>query len=166
MSSVAISGNASGAGVLTIAAPNTANNYTLTLPTATTTLAGTDATQTLTNKTIDASQLVSASVTTTQLATAVQPIGVGQTWQDLTASRAGGTTYTNSTGRPIALGISVTNASAATTSAAQLTIGGVIVSFPGEQANRRSALFGIVPSGTTYSLTLSSDTIQYWTELR
>ena len=52
MSSVAISGNASGAGVLTIAAPNTASNYTLTLPTATTTLVGTDATQTLTNKTI------------------------------------------------------------------------------------------------------------------
>ena len=39
MSSVAISGNASGAGVLTIAAPNTASNYTLTLPTATGTIA-------------------------------------------------------------------------------------------------------------------------------
>lgn len=38
MSSVAISGNASGAGVLTIAAPNTASNYTLTLPTQTGTL--------------------------------------------------------------------------------------------------------------------------------
>ena len=35
MSSVAISGNASGAGVLTIAAPNTASNFTLTLPTQT-----------------------------------------------------------------------------------------------------------------------------------
>lgn len=52
MSSVQISGNASGAGVLTIAAPNTASNFTLTLPTATTTLVGTDATQTLTNKTL------------------------------------------------------------------------------------------------------------------
>lgn len=39
MSSVAISGNASGAGVLTIAAPNTASNYTLTLPAATGTIA-------------------------------------------------------------------------------------------------------------------------------
>jgi hypothetical protein len=38
MSSVAISGNASGAGVLTIAAPNTASSYTLTLPTQTGTL--------------------------------------------------------------------------------------------------------------------------------
>lgn len=38
MSSVQISGNASGAGVLTIAAPNTASNFTLTLPTQTGTL--------------------------------------------------------------------------------------------------------------------------------
>lgn len=69
MSSVAISGNASGAGTLTIAAPNTASNYTLTLPTATTTLVGTDATQTLTNKTltsptIDGTPVMGASVIT------------------------------------------------------------------------------------------------------
>jgi len=38
MSSVAISGNASGAGVFTIAAPNSASSYTLTLPAATGTL--------------------------------------------------------------------------------------------------------------------------------
>ena len=38
MSSVAISGNASGAGVFTIAAPNSASSFTLTLPTQTSTL--------------------------------------------------------------------------------------------------------------------------------
>lgn len=38
MSSVQISGNASGAGALTIAAPNTASNFTLTLPTQTGTI--------------------------------------------------------------------------------------------------------------------------------
>jgi len=52
MSLVKISGNASGTGTLTIAAPNTSTDYTLTLPAVTTTLAGTDATQTLTNKTL------------------------------------------------------------------------------------------------------------------
>jgi hypothetical protein len=52
MSSVQISGNASGTGVLTIASPNTNSSYTATLPTETTTLVGTDATQTLTNKTL------------------------------------------------------------------------------------------------------------------
>jgi hypothetical protein len=51
MSKIALSGNASGTGVLTIAAPNTNSDYTLTLPQATTTVVGTDATQTLTNKT-------------------------------------------------------------------------------------------------------------------
>jgi len=39
MSQVAISGNASGTGVFTIASPNSNSNYTLTLPTATGTLA-------------------------------------------------------------------------------------------------------------------------------
>jgi hypothetical protein len=52
MSSVQISGSASGAGVLNIAAPTTATNRTLTLPDATTTFVGTDVTQTLTNKTL------------------------------------------------------------------------------------------------------------------
>lgn len=62
MSQVAISGNASGTGTLTIAAPNTNSNYTLTLPQATTTLVGTDATQTLTNKTLTSPTITGAVV--------------------------------------------------------------------------------------------------------
>ena len=38
MSSIALSGNAAGAGVFTVAAPNSGSSYTLTLPTATGTL--------------------------------------------------------------------------------------------------------------------------------
>ena len=52
MSTLAISPNAAGSAQFTIAAPGTNTNRTLTLPDATTTLVGTDATQTLTNKTI------------------------------------------------------------------------------------------------------------------
>ena len=44
--------NSVGGGSVTLQEPNTASNLTLDLPAATTTLVGTDATQTLTNKTI------------------------------------------------------------------------------------------------------------------
>ena len=64
MSSVAITGNASGAGVFTIASPNSASSFTATLPAATTTLVGTDATQTLTNKTLTTPNFNSAQVDT------------------------------------------------------------------------------------------------------
>jgi hypothetical protein len=60
MSRITLAPNAAGTGTLTVAAPNTSTDYTLTLPTATTTLVGTDATQTLTNKSIAASQLTGA----------------------------------------------------------------------------------------------------------
>jgi hypothetical protein len=64
MSSVAITGNASGAGVFTIASPNSASSFTATLPAATTTLVGTDATQTLTNKTLTTPNIDSAQFAT------------------------------------------------------------------------------------------------------
>ena len=82
MTSVAISGNAAGAGVITVAAPSTASNYTVTLPTATTTVAGTDATQTLTNKTLG----LSAGTTT------VSPL-LFTSGTNLTSATAGAVEY-------------------------------------------------------------------------
>ncbi|SVC80566.1 uncharacterized protein METZ01_LOCUS333420, partial [marine metagenome] len=52
MSKVKITGHASGSGTLTLTGPNTNSDRTITIPDATTTLVGTDATQTLTNKTL------------------------------------------------------------------------------------------------------------------
>jgi hypothetical protein len=77
MSSVAIQGNASGAGVFTIASPNSASSYTATLPTATTTLVGTDATQTLTNKTLTSPVINSATVTTVS---GTAPLAMARAW--------------------------------------------------------------------------------------
>jgi hypothetical protein len=62
MSKVAITGNASGTGTLTLSAPNTDTDRTLTIPDATTTLVGTDATQTLTNKTLTSPTITGANM--------------------------------------------------------------------------------------------------------
>lgn len=51
MSQIKVTGSASGTGVFEVTSPNSNTNRTLTLPDATTTLVGTDAAQTLTNKT-------------------------------------------------------------------------------------------------------------------
>lgn len=130
---------------------------------------GTTDTQTLTNKTINGSQLVAASVTSTQLATAVQPIGVGQTWTDVTGSRNVSTTYTNSTGRPISLLITISSSS--TSSQAILAINGNTVANILWSHNIGSISSGVpisavVPTGGTYSLALSGWGVIEWEELR
>ncbi len=70
MSQVKISGNASGTGIFTIASPNGNTDRTLTLPDATTTVVGTDATQTLTNKTLSTGLVMGVSAITSGTAVA------------------------------------------------------------------------------------------------
>ena len=76
MSSVAITGNAAGAGVFTIASPNSASSFTSTLPAATTTLVGTDATQTLTNKTIQGGAITSGTAVASTSGTSIDFTGI------------------------------------------------------------------------------------------
>ncbi len=64
MSQIALSPNASGTGTFTLQSPATNTNRTLTLPDTTTTFVGTDATQTLTNKTLGSGLVMSASAIT------------------------------------------------------------------------------------------------------
>jgi hypothetical protein len=72
MSTLTLKGNPSGAGTFIVESPNSANSRTITLPDATTTLVGTDATQTLTNKTISSSTIQGGALTlmTAQASTA------------------------------------------------------------------------------------------------
>jgi hypothetical protein len=71
MTTLSLTGNASGAGVFTVVAPNSANTRTLTLPDATTTLVGTDATQTLTNKTIQGGAITSGTAVASTSGTSI-----------------------------------------------------------------------------------------------
>lgn len=91
-------------------------------------------------------------------------LGDNQAWQDLTASRALGTTYTNTTGRPIAISVYPTAASSKTYT---LTVAGVVVdSFYYGSATVQKAMQAIVPPGATYRVDTNSGTLSNWMELR
>lgn len=93
-----------------------------------------------------------------------QVLGV-QTWQDMTATRALGTTYTNSTGGPIMVSYWATVS--VNGQPAQIIIDGtLVVSGGGAQAAATSGATAIVPNGSTYSGTTSNQAMLKWFELR
>jgi hypothetical protein len=96
-------------------------------------------------------------------------IGHGQTWRDVTASRAKTTTYTNSTGKPIQVSVNV-NLQGTTQSSNSLTVDGLVVGYQtqntaGVQSGITSQLTAVIPAGSTYNIT-GSGTITSWFELR
>ena len=92
-------------------------------------------------------------------------LGVNQTWQNVT--RVIGTTYTNSTGKPITVAISYTNSAANTVQG--LVIAGATVYASGcPVANFGSGFTLVVPNGATYVTTTNAGTMTLvtWAELR
>jgi hypothetical protein len=84
MTKLAFSANNNGTGTFVIASPDSNTNRTLLLPDATTTIVGTDTTQTLTNKSIDAAQLTgnvaAAQITSALNATGSAPLYACRAW--------------------------------------------------------------------------------------
>jgi len=93
-------------------------------------------------------------------------LGVNQTWQNVLSSRAVSTTYTNSTGKTIAINVVMDNVNAGNT--LNLTIGGVTISGAYAQiSNGVSTLSSIIPSGASYSVTSpGGGNLIQWVELR
>lgn len=96
--------------------------------------------------------------------------GSGQTYQDVTASRVGGTTYTNSTGKPILVIITV-NQSAAFVLNYSITVSSVVLAAvnvltPAQSTTAVIPTTFIVPNGSTYLLTITTGTLNKWVELR
>lgn len=104
-----------------------------------------------------------------QALNSMQSLGYGQTYQDVTASRASGTTYYNTTGRPIFVFITA-QAAAGNTTYLTPTIGGVAQSSGNTYCS--SASYGvqqqfIVPVGQSYLITAQNiGSINRWLELR
>jgi hypothetical protein len=105
-----------------------------------------------------------ASLTAGLSTNSTNAIGYSQTWQNLTSSRASGTTYTNSTGKPIQISI-VINATG--TGQGTIVINGVTaVSSIIAAASSTPQYTFIIPNSNTYVLTLTSGSINTWLELR
>lgn len=93
-------------------------------------------------------------------------LGVGQTWQDVSASRLSGVTYTNTTGRPIA--VSFTRFITAGGTASTLTLNGIVTQSRGHTGSSAGSGHGydfVVPNQATYSITTGGGTTS-WLELR
>ena len=93
-----------------------------------------------------------------------QAFGIGQTVQDVTASRVLGTTYTNSTGKPILISVTVEGINDYITTT--LTVGGVAAARVGNsnQYGQTKNICYVIPPSSTYSVVGSP--INLWTELR
>lgn len=85
-------------------------------------------------------------------------LGYGQTWQSVTGSRSVGTTYYNSTGKPITIQIAANSTGAATT----LVVNGTTVV--------NTTVLGphtyTIPIGQSYLLSAAGGGVNYWNELR
>jgi hypothetical protein len=93
--------------------------------------------------------------------TAMSSLGYGQTWQNVTGSRALTTTYYNTTGRPILVSIS-TAANLGVSSA--LTVNTLTISTQFAAATTTHTSVSIIPPGGSYSITAT--TLSNWFELR
>ena len=95
-----------------------------------------------------------------------QAFGIGQTWQDVTASRASGVTYTNSSTRPIMLSIAVRdNGGGSVTLYVNSSIAIRLDDLAGGSAGHVQ-IVTVVPSGQTYKLDATGNSVTFWGELR
>jgi len=198
MASIVVSGDTSGS--VTISAPAVAGSTTITLPATSGTLlqsgtavtvaqGGTGVTSTTAyavqcggTTSTGAFQSIASVGTSGQVLTSngagalptfqtAAGFGVGQTWSDVTGSRASGTTYTNSTGKPIMVNITARHSAyVGTLYTAYLTIGGVQVceqygGGDGSGEYHYLTMSAVVPNGTTYVFS-GTGGFGAWFELR
>ena len=114
--------------------------------------------------------IASTQFVNNHLALYASGLGIGQTWQDLTLSRAYGTSYTNSTGKPIMVNVRGYDGNGSEPSefyALRGFVNGVEICFG------MYFVSVLVPNGATYKVTAENwsasadgDWGKYWMELR
>jgi hypothetical protein len=120
---------------------------------------------TLAAPSVAGSNTITLQAATGTLALQSDGLGFSQTWTDLTASRVLSTTYTNSTGRPIAISVYWQATSLGTATA---TVGGLQIAataIAASAASNSGGLSFVVPVGATYSVACNVSFTR-WAELR
>jgi hypothetical protein len=113
---------------------------------------------------------VAKATTATQAVPFGQVLGLGQTWQDVLASRGPGVTYTNSTGKPIVVAITAYQTNGIDGSGT-LVVGGVSVGYHRNFVNASqpavTQISAIVPDGGNYTYFVGgTNTVMLWAELK
>jgi len=90
-------------------------------------------------------------------------LGVGQTWQDMTASRVRDTTYTNDTGKPIMVYITLTGGSDVIM---KINVDGISFGAMHSGVSQNANVSAIIPPNSSYKAVVGSSSIQQWVELR
>jgi len=115
--------------------------------------------------TITASGLSAPNLSGTNTGDAALAIGVGQTWQNLTASRSFSTIYTNTLDKPIMVSVEADGSDAGV----RFYVDGMSVGVSDINSAAGSLgmnIIALVPSGSTYEATPSGGTLSSWVELR
>ena len=103
-----------------------------------------------------------------QAASYNQVPGLGQTWQNVTASRAWATNYTNTTAKAITVAITFTTSAVLQTPT--ISVGGVVIGAPGNFGNTNGSFCFtfLVQPGAVYRIDQATGTpgFAYWSELR
>lgn len=92
-------------------------------------------------------------------------LGAGQTWLHVTAQRAWNTTYTNTTGRPIAVFIRAGSPSGRAIITLNIAGSPFVSPLSAGDNNLSTSIFAIIPPGAAYQATSDSNLI-HWAELR
>ena len=98
-------------------------------------------------------------------------LGYGQTWQNVKASRAVGTVYTNSTGKPIVLLVTASTSANDRMNGINIHVNGIVIATSMTYGNGAKApVSAVIPHGSTYKIDYPSGTvspfIHQWFELR
>lgn len=133
----------------------------------TTTVSGTNGASQVATSAVGNTNIQDGAVTAAKLATLVNPLGVGQTWQSFAVgtARVSGTPYTNLTGRPIQIVVCTGNSTSQTVT---IVVDGVTVSNQtGGGSGYTQSVMGtaVIPSGSTYTVTVTGTALT-WAELR